>query len=320
MLDAIFKAVHLPGGNFFNDMRVDLSKSFMCQDAWLENLPRYHFHRSAQRVHLEKMCIFSLKKLGLWESIITTGIVKAWLEQFVDYWCDCLNGRPLSVNDFLSLYFHYRCNFQQIYKSDWSSSEQHVQNWQRPENIFLTFQLVLRTALHPIRSFDFLSLLKPGSRVLEYGCGSAPMYNTWRRFKPYMPCSWTLCDIPGFPFHFVRHVCGADSAATFVTIYPDMFVNPLEGMPPFDIIILQEVMEHLDNPMQLIKQLTDLLKKGGLLFLDYVVSDATHLDTVAGLEQRMEVLKFLENKFEWVRGNFEVSGRSLPQVIGCKLY
>lgn len=317
-MEEAFRAVHLPGGNYFDDMRLDLSASMERQDLWLAKLPKRSCRRCRAVSVFDRLSFLALQRANVWEAAVSTGIIGEWLKIFHDYWCDCLRGRPLHATDFHGLYFSYRCKFQRVDHDNWSSAEQHVLNWQRPVNLFLTFQLVLRTALQPIRSNDFLSLVKPGMRILEYGCASAPMYATWRRFASHVPCRWTLADIPGFPFHYARHIYGSDEEARFITIKPEQFQNPIEGEGPFDVIILQEVLEHLDRPRRVIQILTEALKPGGVLFVDYVKSEALHLDSEAGLHERMDVLYFLHERYEWIRGCFEVSEQSLPQVIGRK--
>jgi len=318
MMENQDKAVHLPGGNYLDNMQVDLAASFQQQDHWLSQTPKKVWQRSRISSFMDRCFYRVLSRLNLWEAAVSTGICSEWLRIFQEYWCGCLQGRPLHVMDFHSLYFNYRCKFQSIEKFDWKSAEQHVQNWQHPENLFLTLQLVLHTALQPIRSDDLLSLVKPGMRILEYGCSTAPMYATWRRFASHIPCQWTLADIPGFPFHYARHLYGGDAETHFITITPEHFQNPLEGEGPFDVIILQEVLEHLDSPRHMIQILTESLKPGGLIFVDYVKSEALHLDSEAGLRERMDVLDYLEEQYDWIRGRFENSTSSLPQVIGRK--
>lgn len=317
-MDNAFTALHLPGGNHFDDMRLDISRSIDRQDIWLTQISKRTCKRSRLISFLDRWSFLALQYANVWEAAVSTGICDEWLKTFQDYWAECLQGRPLGAMDFHNLHFNYRCKFQSMEKNDWSSAEQHVLNWQRPANLFLTFQLALRTATNPIRNYDFLSRVKSGMRILEYGCASAPMYTTWRRFASHIPCQWTLADIPGFPFHYARHIYGPDKEAHFVTIKPERFHNTLEGEGKFDIIILQEVLEHLDHPRQVIEILTEALKPGGLLFVDYVKSDALHLDSAGGLSERMDVLHFLHEHYEWMRGKFEISERSLPQVIGKK--
>jgi 2-polyprenyl-3-methyl-5-hydroxy-6-metoxy-1,4-benzoquinol methylase len=153
-------------------------------------------------------------------------------------------------------------------------------------------------------------------RILEYGCGIAPMYRTWRRFFAHIPTRWVLADIPGFPFHYARQVHGADAGVRFVTITPERFADPLQGVEgQFDLIILQEVFEHLDEPLRLAGYLVDRLAPRGLLHFDYIESDATGLDTPAGLEQRRETLKYLKSRLEIVEG----MGHDLPPGVQALL-
>jgi SAM-dependent methyltransferase len=175
------------------------------------------------------------------------------------------------------------------WRLSWSAPEQHVRNWQRPENLFLTLQEVSHAAVDPVRSWTLSRLLRPRMRVLEYGCGAAPMYRTLRRFLAHVPIFWVLADIPGFPLHYARHVYGTDASAAFVCITPDRFSDPLRDVDgSFDLIIVAEVFEHLDAPRRLAEYLLDRLASGGLLHFDYIESGATGLDTPAGLAQQQD--------------------------------
>jgi 2-polyprenyl-3-methyl-5-hydroxy-6-metoxy-1,4-benzoquinol methylase len=317
-MNDLVKAVHFPGGNHFENLRLDIPASFERQDQWLSQISKQAVSRARTAAFWDRMLFLGLRRLNLWEAAVTTGVIRSWLCTFSDYWQNCLQGRPIRPADFQGLYFLYRCKFQSLSARDWHSAEKHVANWQAPENLFLSFQLAYRTALDPIRSHDFLSLMQPGMRILEYGCATGPMYATWRRFASHVPCQWLLADIPGFPFHYARHIYGRDESASFLTITPDRFNNPLQGLGPFDMIILQEVLEHLDHPLHVIRLLVDALRPGGLLFMDYVKSEALHLDSEGGLRERMDVLRYLNDKFDWIKGQFKVEDRSLPQVVGRK--
>lgn len=314
------RARHLPGGNFFDDVRIDIDASIRDQEAWLaQNRGRSTSGGAAARNRARFFGHRVLKRVNLWDIAVNGGLLRGWFGEFQRYWHGCLAGRPIDLWDFRSLLFHYRCRYQAGATLAWSSAEQHLSNWQRPENLFQVFQAVARGAVDPVRSWTLPRLLRPGMRILEYGCGSAPMYRTWRVFFSHVPTQWVLADIPGFLFHFARHVHGAAAGVGFLTITPERFEEPLQGVDePFDLIVIQEVFEHLDEPLRLARQLVDRLAPGGLLHFDYIESEANGLDTSPGLEQRRETLRYLRSRLDVVAGEFTSTDDLRGMVVGRK--
>jgi SAM-dependent methyltransferase len=310
-------ARHLDGGNRLDDIRLDVDASISDQDAWLARTPKALVPVATALGNRARLFGHRLlRRTGLWDVAVNGGLLRSWFESFRGYWHECLGGRPITLWDFRPLLFHYRCRFQRLSEPSWSSSEEHVRNWQRPENLFLTLQAVSRGATDPVRSWALPRLLRPGISALEYGCGVAPMYRTWRQFFAHIPARWVLADISGFPFHYARHVYGADAGVRFVRITPERFEDPLQEVgEPFDLIILLEVLEHLDQPRRLIGYLLDRLAPGGLLHLDYIESGGTGLDTPAGLEQRRETLQYLRSRVDVVEGAISPSGDVVGTVV-----
>jgi len=93
----------------------------------------------------------------------------------------------------------------------------------------------------------------------------------------------------------------------FITIHPQDFKNPLESDQTYDTVILTTVFEHLDDPIFVSNYLLDRLKKGGLFVFDYLISQATGLDTPVGLEKREECLQNILHRTELIYGNIDVS-------------
>jgi SAM-dependent methyltransferase len=298
-------AKHLPGGNRFDDVRLDLPASFPAQDEWLGQVER----RPARGIDPVNRFRFvrdrGLAFAGWLEPIAGSGLMRWWFDEFYDYWKNVVGGRPLTTFDFHQLLFHYRRGFQQLEELDWESPEGHVAHWLAPKNLYLTFHFVRKYAFLPIRHSALPKLLRPGARALEYGCAVAPVYRTWRRYLAHVPVSWVLADIPGFPFHYARHAYGRDAAVErFVTISPDRFDDPLAGVDGrFDLIVIQEVFEHLDHPHFVAGYLLERLEPGGILLFDYLKSEGQGLDTGAGLAERDETIRLLSERLEIVHGD-----------------
>jgi 2-polyprenyl-3-methyl-5-hydroxy-6-metoxy-1,4-benzoquinol methylase len=297
-------ASHLPGGNRFDDVRIDLLESFQRQEDWLATVERKPVRGSRLPETARLYRDGALAYTGLMEAVAGSAVMRWWLREFLDYWSNVIGGRPLTVFDFHQLLFHYRRRFQSMETLDWSSATEHVAHWTAPENLYQTFHFVRKYAFQPVRSRSLTRLLKPNARVLEYGCALAPMYRTWRRYGAHVPTTWVLADIPNFPFHYARHAYALEaSVERFATIWPDRFDDPLAGVDgEFDTIVVQEVFEHLDRPRFVADYLLERLRSGGILIFDYVRSEARGLDTPSGLAERDDTLAFLGDRLEIIQG------------------
>lgn len=312
-------AIHLPGGNRFDNMRIDLRQAYAEQDEALSGRQRQSVRRSAAFNYMRLAMYVALRRAHLHEMLVANGVIRNWFDAFSSYWSDVLGGRPITVMDCHALRFHYRMKAQSLAELSWGDAEAHVSNWQDPNGLTFVQQLLYRQALNPVRYRGLWRLLRPGMRALEYGCALAPMYATWRAFLNHRPVQWMLADIPNFPFHYARHVYGGDAEAELVTVSAERLSDPLAGRSDaFDIVFLQEVFEHLHDPLHIAGYLLDRIVPGGLFVFDYIRSDATGLDTPAGLEKRGATLDLLANRLEIVDGQFHRDGRSVGLCIGRK--
>ena len=312
-----YQAVHLPGGNYFDDVRLDLPASYREQDEWLAQVARESVRDSTLRTSLRRVG-YRLEPYRVREALVNAGLRRRWCEEFGDYWENVLGGRPLTLMDFHNLRFAYRARGQITEELSWESWSGHLENWQHPMHIFQTFDFVYRSGLHPAWHGNALfELLERGWRMLEYGCSIAPMYRTWRTFLSDRASGWVLADIPNFPFHYARHVYGRDAEATFHVIEePDDPLSGLDGQ--FDLILIQTVFEHLDRPRLVAEYLLDRLRPGGLFWFDYPLVDISGLNTPAGQSEREETLEFLADRLDVVRGELRIDDRPLGQCIGRK--
>jgi SAM-dependent methyltransferase len=311
------KAVHLPGGNHFTEMRIDIPQSIAVQEPWLQAVPKRSACRSRWTNGWRVGFYLALQRFRLWEPAVNVGLIRAWFDEFAGYWRTSLEGRHITIFDFHQIRFLFRKRFARLTEFSWETTAKHLANWQTPENIHATLHFLYREALQPVRCGQLFRKLKPGMRVLEYGCSIAPMYRTWRTFLSHRKTDWILADIPNFPFHYARHVYAKDSEARFCLITDDLFDDPLRHVEGrFDLIIIHEVFEHLHKPRYLAEYLLGRLNPGGLFFFDYMLSEATGHDTPAGLAERIVTLEYLRDKLEIIHGDFEVTDRSLGRCVG----
>jgi SAM-dependent methyltransferase len=310
-----YKAVHLPGGNFFDDVRLDLRASYATQSEWLLEVEKVSARGSNRSTALRRS-ICRREPYRLREALVNTGLRRQWFEEFRQYWEDVLDGRPLTVLDFHNLRFDYRRRHQNVEQMAWPDQEHHIANWQSPPNLYQTFDSVYRTALHPMWHGRLLRKhLRRGFRVLEYGCGIAPMYRTWRTFLSATSSRWVLADIASFSFHYARHTLGRDAEAELLVI--DDFSEPLRSdAGGFDLIVVQTVFEHLDRPRHIAEYLVDRLKPAGLLWFDYIRSAGVGLDTPSSLSERRATLEFLGEHLAMIHGELRIDDASLGTCIG----
>ena len=126
-----------------------------------------------------------------------------------------------------------------------------------------------------------------------------------------------MADIENFPFHYTRHNFARFDEVTLHSI--KKFDDPLEGVnEKFDVIWLQEVFEHLDSPRYIAEYLLNRLNPNCIYVFDYIKSDATGMDSIQGLDERIETLQFLSDHLVPVVGKLKVSDDSLPLIIRRK--
>ena len=294
------KAFHYPGGNYFDDVRIDISRSHESIEAYTPS------RRSIPRpILINKLkFIFNCvcQRLGLFDFFVVTGLKKAWFSSFNNYWQTILSGRPLTVLDFFLLAHDYRKKQQHTEQLSWDSPSEHIANWQHTSELYSTFAFVRNIALRPIVGFHLWKFIKPRSRILEYGCSLAPYYHCYREHFSHKKCIWTLADIPNFPFHYSKFLYAADPKLLFHTISSSDFKNPIPNDSEFDVIILTTVLEHLDDPSYISKYLLDRLSTGGILVFDYVISEGKGLDTPNALRQRSDCLNYILSRVKILSG------------------
>lgn len=313
--------VPLEGGNLYDDLRVDIESSHrqldrepriqnQRQGIWIGNFFKLNFSRASVL-------------LGLTESLALNGFRRKWLLEFHAYWRLVLNGRTLwGVSNFFALAHEYRKKQQHVEGLNWGSPSAHLKNWQHPSELYSTFRMALKDALLINRGLllpRIWNKVPRHAKILEYGCSLAPYYSTYRQYFSHLRCRWVLADIPNFPFHYAKIRYWNDPAVEFLTIYEENFQNPLGGERDFDVVILKEVLEHLDEPLFVTELLLSRLKIGGLFIFDYVKSDALGLDHPKSLGMRKEVLALIIGQVEILHGDVSDLDSSIGFCIARKL-
>lgn len=244
-----------------------------------------------------------------WQLLRRVRLDLSWFERFKRYWGQVLGGRPLwGVEDFYFLRNIYRMRFQNATVPDTTDAAVHLEAWQRPEVISHLFHSVYKESLnHELRVLEPLRALarKPPRTLLEFGCGSAPITTTLCEFQPPRGAmEICLSDIETVPFHYAAHKLAAFREVAAVPLRAENRFRFPQARK-FDAIFCMTVLEHLQEPLAVVEHLSELLAPGGLLFFDYVKSDAAGLDTVAGRDQRPATLAFFRERFRILHGRLD---------------
>lgn len=314
--------IHKPGGNYFNDMRIDydiafanfleLYVEFACKESVKQRIAgNFLYNRIKERRDM------NLIKKGKLEGLILAGSRREWFEEFMSFWRNVLNGRPLNIMDFHMLRMLYRIAFQETEKITWSDTGEHEMNWKRDKNMALLFNQLYSDAINPIKNLHFI---EKGDRVLEYGCSHAPYYRAYRKYYNHLKAAWTLADLKQISFLYSCYTYyKEDAVENLIIIDANNMDNSLCDVDgDFDVIILTTVLEHVHNPLLVVQMLLSRLRRGGKLVFDYIKSEASGLDSEAGLSGRKEALEYMGKQLEIISGAFNNLDESIGLCIGVK--
>src|SRR5258706_1308642 len=112
------------------------------------------------------------------------------------------------------------------------------------------------STLYGLRVSHWARLKPEGASVLEVGCGPGLMLAAFRRR------GWRV-------FGIERTETAAETARQ--TLGPDTIATSMEGLPAdarFDLIVLFQVLEHIGEPVALLREYANLLAPGALLIAD----------------------------------------------------
>jgi len=309
------RATHLGGGNFYDDIRIDIDAAHRQLDG---GAAEARSGRAPGRLKLltgrfRYLKDALLQRANVLEALCITGIRRGWFRDFRDYWANCLGGRPIQPVDFYLLYHEYRKKQQMPGRLAWGTEQQHIQNWQDPVHIFSVFCYARLQAVSPIVPMHVWRYIPKKARCLEYGCSLAPFYYAAKTYQLSPSATWTLADIPGFAFHYAKYRYRHDESVDLLTIRN--FQDPLPSQEPFDAVFLMTVLEHVDDPVYLVNYLFGKMKRGGILIFDYIKSDGSGLDTPSSLEKREECLALIARKTQLLSGSYVSSGHQPITVV-----
>ena len=281
--------------NNFDKLSIDINDLFSKKKE-----VRIYKNKSMLRRLFTRYTSAILIKLELYETLVEIGLIKRWFNDFQEYWYEVLNGRPLYLHDFYFLLGNYRVRFSSVETPGHASNEEFLDSWQNDDTIYLLFGAVRRFSRVPLISRQYEKFINHNDSVLEYGCGLAPITSSLLRVGKKKNLTFTIADIKQINFHYAKFQLG--QAVKSFEITP----NVIEELPQeYNVIILITVMEHLPNPLDTIKNLTNFLKPGGILFFDYHADDAHGQDTIEAVEQKKDVLDFISLNYSILKGSLD---------------
>ncbi len=102
-------------------------------------------------------------------------------------------------------------------------------------------------------------------RLLDFGCGDGKFLRVAKALG---------ADVTGVDVSASRT---EDVRAAGLTILPDLDALDHAGSAPFDAVVLSQVLEHVEEPLALLRALRKHLRRGGVLFV--AVPNAGHVAT-----------------------------------------
>ena len=256
----------------------------------------------------------------LWYLFHMTNLDQFWFYEFKTYWKKILGGRSLfGIFDFYFFKNLYRLKFQTVEVEDTDKAETHIKAWQQDEVLYQLLHLVQReSSINKLATIKLARKHIKFNSFLEFGCGTAPITNTYLTFyKKALKAKIYISDIQTVSFHFA-----AQRFSNHINIKPLLLKEEnnllLTEEIETDLIFCITVFEHLNKPFETIKKFHKILNDNGVLIFDYIKSDGDGLDTMQGIRERNDVLKFVEKHFTILSGKInydETTGTTVVRRI-----
>jgi 2-polyprenyl-3-methyl-5-hydroxy-6-metoxy-1,4-benzoquinol methylase len=278
--------------NSFDNINVDINKLFLNKK---NNAKPNHF---LKKIFFRFFFIF-LHITNLLHFFIDLGLIRSWFYEFRNYWVNILNGRPIFLQDFYFLLSAYRQKFQIVETPDNATKEKFLDSWQNNNTIYLIFSAVRRFSYEPLHCYRFEKYVKNKTKILEYGCGIAPITYSLINYSLKININYFIADIKQINSHYAQY--RLPKHVNFIEITP--YENCLSDYKNFfDTIFLITVLEHLPDPIEVIMNIHKSLKKNGYLIFDFIMSDGHGQDTIAAVKKRNEIIEFILSNFSVVKG------------------
>lgn len=211
------------------------------------------------------------------------GVKTGWAKEVGSYY-------NLGEAEVISIYEKRKMEAAKLWRKKKRSSEEQIHSFYQETDYFIFRQ----NYFHRLKIYLDLAvplLLKRRGQFCEYGGGVGPFTH------------WLLPLFKGWQFHIVDLDCPVFSFAkwrfknhsqvSFSTVTPMKL--PLDRH--FDVITCKQVLEHVSQPLKVVKYLVDHLNSGGWFYLDYINYPGEE-NLITGAKQRKQVLAYLKTKLK----------------------
>lgn len=287
--------------NYYDNLKLDINK-------FKSKILANHQHKLSRplfpKISLAINAVVHLSKIS--KEFVYSFLLTNWFLNFKCFWFEILEGRPIDIIDFHFLKFSYRSRFQNKKHFNESNSSDFLRAWQSDESFAYLLCGIWRYAKSAYLDFlRFYFYLPRRGKVLEYGCGVAPFTTGILKYFPSKKYDFEIADILEINFLYAIYNLSNLPNVKYRILEP---YNNLVGKDNYySAIICQTVLEHVPNPLKVVKSFYDGLKEGGVLVFDYIKTDIQKigLDSKQSLDEREEVLKFIKNNFHLAKGKID---------------
>lgn len=174
---------------------------------------------------------------------------------------------------------------------DWGVPRQGEADEKRPSIKYLAKMFA------PVRAEFDIANPPPGSAALDFGCGSGDLLDGLQQV------GWTTCGIePAVKSAFVRH----------------RELQAIPTSPTFELAVAHHVLEHMRDPLNILRALYGCLKPGGFLFVSVPRLDALgrHRDYRYCINDRLHVVSYTRDAMTTLMGMAGFAAVDLNPPLG----
>lgn len=235
-----------------------------------------------RRKHLPLRKFIGLSKNYLLGKV---GLNRGWLDELKRYY-----GWE-SDEEFYKTYEKKRKSAQTLWNKKKRETEEQIRSFYGESDYWVLRQMFI----HKNNCFPEIAQLIPKDKDIwfcEYGSGVGPV-TTWLSNR-FPNVNFTLVDLDVPALQFAKWRFRNKSNVEFLTVPPKSL--PLKRK--YDFITCFEVLEHVTQPLAVVKHMIEHLKLGGLLFVDFIADEAGDENLVQSQAQRGKTIDFLNGNLK----------------------